>query len=804
MYDSALTTKFARTETEILNRLYSLEFNLIPVNGKNPPCVEWKSYQSQRVSLEEINQWMNNRFLSKDGKSFWKAKNLNFGLLTGSTPWSETNPGIVVIDTDDLEAEEIVKNNCPETSMMQITGSGGFHRIYRRPDNELYVGNRQKTWRDKKQFNIDLRADGGYIMAPGSIHPRTGKAYEEVTSWTMDLLLQCPVYDPLWLRCERAAKTTKKTTVSVPAIIAAGDHTALISTIVVPVEQRAAMANRYLESVPGTKQGDGADSKCSSLTMKLLFGFALPTEIVQEMLAKWGQNDDQLDDAGGFYPWNEQEIARKIDWCCCQEYRGEIGDRLGDVSDVEAMLDEVIVPFEIGPTIDPKDQLDIAQKFFKRCFTSVDGATLVHHQATWHNWNCKRYEVTSDDDLKAKLWKWLSSCSFLKKGKLAGFQPSRNIVSGVMDALKAVANQSSTLESPSWLTAGPSQIIAFDNALLDVDELLHSGKAKILSHTPQWFSPNCLPHKFDEKAECPGWLSFLHEIFDGDQERIKALQQWFGYNLIADNRQHKIALLIGPPRSGKGTTLAVLSAMLGKHNISNTSLASLGGRFGLEPLVGRLAALIDEGHLGKFSDTSLILERLKSISGGSEQTVDRKGVAALSSVSLKVRFTIAVNEIPRLSDSSAAMRSRLLVIPFFNTYEGREDVGLVDRLLVEIPGITNWSLMGLRDLKAKGRFINPTAGEKILRDFVYLSSPVKAFLDECCEISNSARVSRIEIQLAWSQWCSENGHVTGSSADFGRKLRAMVPKIGDEYRRDSTGRDRWYLGLKLNSSDNGV
>ena len=81
---------------------------------------------------------------------------------------------------------------------------------------------------------------------------------------------------------------------------------------------------------------------------------------------------------------------------------------------------------------------------------------------------------------------------------------------------------------------------------------------------------------------------------------------------------------------------------------------------------------------------------------------------------------------------------------------------------------------------------------------------MKAFLDECCQISNSASVSRIEIQLAWSQWCSENGHLTGSSADFGRKLRAMVPKIGDEYRRDSTGRDRWYLGLKLNSSDNGV
>src|SRR5690606_30060659 len=153
-------------------------------------------------------------------------------------------------------------------------------------------------------------------------------------------------------------------------------------------------------------------------------------------------------------------------------------------------------------------------------------------------------------------------------------------------------------------------------------------------------------------AKCPNWLAFLEEVFDGDHERISALQQWFGYNLVSDNRHHKMALLLGPPRSGKGTTLAVMSAMLGRHNVANTSLAALGGRFGLEPLIGNLSALIDEGHLGKFSDTSLILERLKAISGGSEQTVDRKGIAALASVSLKVRFTLAMNELPRLTDAS--------------------------------------------------------------------------------------------------------------------------------------------------------
>ena len=173
-----------KSRTEILSRLYGMDFNLIPVNGKNPPCIEWKPYQTRQVSHEEDKEWMGNRFPSKDGKSFWKTENLNFGLITGSTPWSQINPGTVVIDTDDAEAEELVKKHCPETPMMQITGSGGVHRVYRRPDTDLYISNRQKTWMDGKQFNVDLRADGGYIMAPGSIHPRTGKAYEEVTPWT--------------------------------------------------------------------------------------------------------------------------------------------------------------------------------------------------------------------------------------------------------------------------------------------------------------------------------------------------------------------------------------------------------------------------------------------------------------------------------------------------------------------------------------------------------------------------------------------------------------------------------------------
>jgi putative DNA primase/helicase len=56
------------------------------------------------------------------------------------------------------------------------------------------------------------------------------------------------------------------------------------------------------------------------------------------------------------------------------------------------------------------------------------------------------------------------------------------------------------------------------------------------------------------------------------------------------------------------------------------------------------------------------------------------------------------------------MRSRLLVLPYFNSYEGKEDFDLVDRLLAEIPGITNWALEGLRLLTPNGILADFRAG----------------------------------------------------------------------------------------------
>ena len=77
--------------TEIVSRLYEMEFNLIPMDGKTP-CREWKEFQSRRVTPQEVEEWMTGRFPTKDGQRLWKPNLRNFALLTGAIPWSDTQP----------------------------------------------------------------------------------------------------------------------------------------------------------------------------------------------------------------------------------------------------------------------------------------------------------------------------------------------------------------------------------------------------------------------------------------------------------------------------------------------------------------------------------------------------------------------------------------------------------------------------------------------------------------------------------------------------------------------------------------
>ena len=144
-------------------------------NDKIP--IETGGFHNATTDLVTIEKW------------WTKNPNYNIGIATGS------RSGFFVIDLDDntkkenakvkLDGKAVFKKWCednyitPRATIVSKTGGGGTHLLFKLPnDTEI----RNKTG---LMSCIDIRGDGGYIVAPPSIH-KSGTKYQWATSWTKE------------------------------------------------------------------------------------------------------------------------------------------------------------------------------------------------------------------------------------------------------------------------------------------------------------------------------------------------------------------------------------------------------------------------------------------------------------------------------------------------------------------------------------------------------------------------------------------------------------------------------------------
>lgn len=164
---------------------------------------------------------------------------------------------------------------------------------------------------------------------------------------------------------------------------------------------------------------------------------------------------------------------------------------------------------------------------------------------------------------------------------------------------------------------------------------------------------------------------------------------------------------------------------------------------------------------------------------------------------LATRFMFLTNELPRLSDASNALAGRFLILKLRNSFYGKEDPGLSETLLIELPGILLWAIEGWKRLQSRGRFVAPSSSEEAIRDLEDLGSPVGAFLRERCVVGAGHRVPVDLLYREWQNWCASEGrNITSTKQTFGRDLTAAEPGI--ECRRGT--QIRFYEGVALRSA----
>lgn len=414
-----------------------------------------------------------------------------------------------------------------------------------------------------------------------------------------------------------------------------------------------------------------------------------------------------------------------------------------------------------------------------------------------------RYQHLSDEEMSVALYQHLDRLTTARRNRegdvipnmVQKIKPNSSLVAEVAKALPCGLLVNGNM--PKWLDdrdrPATANVVAFQNGLLDAAAY---PTGAIIPSASAWFSASACPFAFDGNADCPNWLAFLSDAFDGDAESIDLLQEWFGLQLVPDNSYEKIMMLIGQPRSGKGTTITALSTMLGDDQVAVTSFSKLSSRFGLAPLVGKLSAILPDAHIGRSVDAKAALEVLKSVSGGDEQAVDRKNVDELPKVTIQARFTIAVNELPELPDTAGAIEPRLLLLHYPQTFAGREDLHLKARVRTEGPGIATWALEGLRRLREQG-FTVPARSRQMVEEFERTVSPVKSFVQDHCELITGAWTPKADLYAAWEAWCKSRGDVPGNMAQFGHQLIGAAPVIKAGRRGPREQQFTTYEGVRL-------
>lgn len=154
------------------------QWSVIPMRARDKrPLIKWFEFQQRLATEQEIDAWYRR----------WPTANV--GIVTGAIS------GIVVLDIDPrhggeqgLAQWEMAHGPLP-ISIEARTGGGGRHVYFKHPGGIIH--NRVGI-----VPGIDLRGDGGCVVAPPSIH-RSGNAYTWVSGHEPDMIVAAEF--PEWL-----------------------------------------------------------------------------------------------------------------------------------------------------------------------------------------------------------------------------------------------------------------------------------------------------------------------------------------------------------------------------------------------------------------------------------------------------------------------------------------------------------------------------------------------------------------------------------------------------------------------------
>jgi P4 family phage/plasmid primase-like protien len=257
----------------------------------------------------------------------------------------------------------------------------------------------------------------------------------------------------------------------------------------------------------------------------------------------------------------------------------------------------------------------------------------------------------------------------------------------VWQVVSAMAGRSSVRTSVDQLNA--------DAWLLNcADRMVDLRTGLPVPHDPRKLCTENTNVLYDPDAEAPTFLRFLSEALP-DPEIRAFVQRRAGSFLVGAQREHVLHVDLGESgRNGKSTFGDALRTAMGSYAVVTDArilLVSQTDRHETEKarLVSKRLVLVEEARSTRMLDAATT----KNLTGNV-----RRSARFMRMDSFEYQPTdswlLVTNELPRFRGSDEALGARLMIVPWSQSFLGREDVELLSKIREEAEGVLRWMVEG--------------------------------------------------------------------------------------------------------------
>src|SRR5829696_8977978 len=652
----------------------------IPIkrSSKHPALDELDPYLSRPATTEELRSWS------------WPA----VGLVTGPVS------GVMVLDVDGPEGEaELKKYGHPATPMSR-TPSGGMHLYFKHPEHHVRT-------RIKAAPGIDVKASGGYVVAPPSAGPN-GQSYEWVLS-PDEAELADP---PEWLMRLLARERAKEPAGPVGGRIPPGKRNDVLASLAGTMRRRGMGEGEILAALQVTNE-----QRCQP---------PLEAEEVEKVAASVAR-------------YEPAENVAHISVNGHGSAEPPRGYNLTDLGNAERFI------AHHGEDV-------------RYCYAWT--RWIVWTGARWERDEAGRAHRLAKETVRG-IYQEAAGAEDEDRRKAIAKHATRSEAEAKIRAILELAKSEVPI-SPDELDPAP-WLLNTPNGTVD----LRTGELR--EHRREDLLTKMAGAGYNTGAAAPTWADTLERALPS-QELRQFFKKLCGYAISGDVSEHILAVLYGTGANGKSTILNALLAAAGDYGMQ-AAPDLLVAKKGSHPtevadLFGmRLVASI-EVEDGRRLAESLV----KQLTGG-DKVRARRMRQDFWQFDPTHKVFMAVNHKPEIRGTDTAIWRRLRLIPFTETIPPAEqDKKLPHKLEAELPGILAWAVEGSLEWRRQG-LQAPAEVRRATGQYRSEMDVMGAFLQDECEIGKGLRVPFTALYARYEQWCEDGGERAETRRKFNARLK---------------------------------